>query len=108
MVACLNTEGDGRENSRRPRSSPVWPRSSPAVICKCQILPHSDLWEKPVGWAEEWLYIQGCQFRFPYGGDKCPMGWGLARDLRQSRELKKLGFQMLKKRLFVKQNHFIG
>ena len=20
-------------------------------------LPHSDLWEKPVGWAEEWLYI---------------------------------------------------
>ena len=20
-------------------------------------MPHSDLWEKPVGWAEEWLYI---------------------------------------------------
>ena len=23
---------------------------------KQQFLPHSDLWQKPVGWAEEWLY----------------------------------------------------
>ena len=45
---------------------------------------------------------------FRMGGDKGPMEGGLARDSRQSRELKKLGFQMLKKRLFVKQNHFIG
>ena len=41
------------------------------------------------------------------GGTKVRWG-GLARDSRQSKELKKLGFQMLKKRLFVKQNHFIG
>ena len=52
--------------------------------------------------------IQGCQFRFPYGGGQRFDGGGLARDSRQSRELKKLGFQMFKKRLFVKQNHFIG
>ena len=36
------------------------------------------------------------------------MGGGLAGDSRQSREVKKLGFQMLKKRCFVKQNHCIG
>ena len=42
------------------------------------------------------------------GGGQRSDGGGLARDSRQSRELKKLGFQMLKKRLFVKQNHFIG
>ena len=65
---------------------------------------------------------QGCPFRFPYGGGFVPPhrgggtdgggqrsdGGGLAHDSRQSRELKKLAFQMLKKRLFVKQNHFIG
>ena len=52
--------------------------------------------------------MQGCQFRFPYGGglvpphrgggqmggDKGPMGGGLARDSRQIREVKKLGFKM--------------
>ena len=44
-----------------------------------------------------------------WGGDLSPpIGGELACDSRQSRELKKLGFQMLKKRLFVKQNHFIG
>ena len=59
--------------------------------------------------------LQGCQFRFPYGGGLVPPhrggtdgggqrsdGGGLARDSRQSRELKKLGFQKFKKRLFVK------
>ena len=50
-------------------------------------------------------YPQGCQFRFPYGGGQRSDGGGLARDSRQNRELKKLGFQMLKKRLFVKENH---
>ena len=42
------------------------------------------------------------------GGGQRSDGGGLARDSRQGRELKKLGFQMIKKRLFVKQNHFIG
>ena len=32
-------------------------------------------------------------------------GGGLARDSRQIREVTKLSFNMLKKRLFVKQNH---
>ena len=30
----------------------------------------------------------------PMGGDKGPMGGGLARDSRQIREVKKLGFKM--------------
>ena len=41
------------------------------VICSevklDKILPHSDLWEKPVGWAEEWLY----NLTFP----SQPTGW---------------------------------
>ena len=42
------------------------------------------------------------------GGGQRSNGGGLVRDSRQSRELKKIGFQMLKKMLFVKQIHFIG
>ena len=38
----------------------------------------------------------------PIGGGQRSDGGGLARDSRQSRKLKKLGFQMFKKRLFVK------
>ena len=33
----------------------------------------------------------------PMGGDKGPMGGGLARDSRQIREVKKLGFKMFLK-----------
>ena len=50
--------------------------------------------------------LQGCQFRFPYGGtdgggQRSDRG-GLKGDLRQSREVKKIGFQMLKKKVICK------
>ena len=61
-------------------------------------------------WSRRAAPVAGLSVQISVWGGTCPppMGGGLARDSRQSRELKKLGFQMLKKRLFVKQNHFIG
>ena len=44
-----------------------------------------------------------CQFRVVHSDFR--MGGGLARDSRQIRKGKKLGLTMLKKRVFVKQNH---